>query len=57
MTIERGETLHIGAREYVVTEIDYLKERVTLVQVNGHSDDQIRVNLSMKKAEELVEGK
>lgn len=56
MAIERGETLHIGAREYVVTEIDYIKERVTLVQVNGHNDDQIRVNLSIRKAEELAEG-
>ena len=49
MSVERGETFKIGAKEFAVIDIDYDKETVTMLEINSvDPDDRVRITLSAK---------
>ena len=50
--MDRGDTIFIGRKEFVIVEVDHVRERATLVEVNTHVDDHVRITLSLKYLED-----
>jgi len=47
--IERGEIFKIGAKDYAVTHVDVINEKVTLVEAKPNNpNDRVTITLSAK---------